>query len=88
MTHSEVDQLLTDVAEPARGYISGFGDRPMAPSLEALAGLRAFYEPLPETPSDPANTAALAAARGQQLGQSGLVRASPREGSSVRRSSP
>jgi len=51
--------LLDEAAARARRYLEGLGQRPVAPAGAALAGLRALDEPLPEQPSDPAQTLAL-----------------------------
>jgi glutamate/tyrosine decarboxylase-like PLP-dependent enzyme len=46
--------LLADACERAVRYLDGLASRPVAPGAEAIAGLRAFDEALPEKPSDPA----------------------------------
>jgi glutamate/tyrosine decarboxylase-like PLP-dependent enzyme len=46
--------LLRDAAERAIRYIDGLDRRPVAPRVEALAGLARFQEPLPEGPGDAA----------------------------------
>lgn len=51
--------LLHDAAERAAAYLTALAERPVAPGPEALAGLAAFAEPLPEGPADPAAVLAL-----------------------------
>lgn len=48
--------LLADAAQRATRYIDGLDSRPVAPAPEAIAGLGAFDEPLPEGPVDPRET--------------------------------
>lgn len=48
--------LLTDAATRAIRYLETLDDRSVAPTPEAVAALRAFNEPLPAAPSDPAQT--------------------------------
>ncbi|MCU0522791.1 MAG: aminotransferase class V-fold PLP-dependent enzyme [Anaerolineae bacterium] len=52
-------QLLEDAAQRSIAYLEGLDSRPVAPSPEAVAGLAALEEPLPEGPSEPAATLAL-----------------------------
>jgi glutamate/tyrosine decarboxylase-like PLP-dependent enzyme len=54
-----MDHLLIDAAMRARRYLSGLAERPVAPQPVALAQLDAFFEPLPEAPSDPVATLSL-----------------------------
>lgn len=58
-TQSEVAALISDAAERALRYLEGLDGRPVAPTPEALAGLAAFDESLPDSPCDPAATLAL-----------------------------
>lgn len=51
--------LLRSTAAHAARYLSGLDERPVAPGSAALAALDRFDEPLPEGPSDPAETVAL-----------------------------
>lgn len=55
----EVGRLLADAADRAQRYLQGLGARAVAPTTDALAGLAAFDEPLPESPTDPVTTLAL-----------------------------
>jgi glutamate/tyrosine decarboxylase-like PLP-dependent enzyme len=48
--------LLTDAATRAIRYLETLDDRPVAPTPEAVAALRAFNEPLPAGPGDAAQT--------------------------------
>jgi glutamate/tyrosine decarboxylase-like PLP-dependent enzyme len=48
--------LLTDACARAIRYLEGLETRPVAPAASAMAQLRAFDEPLPEKPGDPAAT--------------------------------
>jgi len=48
--------LLHDAARRASQYVAGLADRRAFPAPEAVAGLAAFDEPLPERPGDPADT--------------------------------
>lgn len=48
--------LLTETAARAVQYISQIGNRPVAPSPEAVANLQALGGALPQGPSDPAET--------------------------------
>ncbi|NTU85393.1 MAG: aminotransferase class V-fold PLP-dependent enzyme [Chloroflexales bacterium] len=48
--------LLNDAAERAARYLETLGARPVFPPPAAVAGLAALDEPLPEGPSDPAQT--------------------------------
>ena len=43
-------QVLADVADRSKRYLEGIGERRVAPSPEALAGLRAFDVPLQDNP--------------------------------------
>ncbi|HEY9086657.1 MAG TPA: hypothetical protein VIO36_00710, partial [Anaerolineaceae bacterium] len=54
-----INDLLADVAQRATQYLDSVDDRPVFPTPEALAGLAAFDEPLPEQPQDAAQTLAL-----------------------------
>ncbi|MBI3969414.1 MAG: aspartate aminotransferase family protein [Chloroflexi bacterium] len=45
-------ELLQDGAQRAIAYLEGLGDRPVTPTLEAVAALAALDEPLPEQPTD------------------------------------
>ena len=47
-------ELLGDAAERAARYLEEVGERSVAPSSEAVAGLARFDAPLPERPVDPA----------------------------------
>jgi len=49
-------KILADAAQRASRYLEMRDSRAVAPSTEALEGLRAFDEPLPAGPSDPADT--------------------------------
>ncbi|HWC33474.1 MAG TPA: aminotransferase class V-fold PLP-dependent enzyme [Mycobacteriales bacterium] len=51
--------LLADAADRAQRYLQGLDSRRAAPTPEAVGGLAAFDEALPETPTDPAATLAL-----------------------------
>ncbi|MDH3704995.1 MAG: pyridoxal-dependent decarboxylase [Acidimicrobiia bacterium] len=53
------DDLLADAATRARRYLADIDDRSVAPSDEAVAGLSAFDEAVPDGPTDPASTLAL-----------------------------
>ena len=44
-------ELLHDTAERAARYLEGLSSRPVAPGEEAIARLREFDEPLPDSPS-------------------------------------
>jgi glutamate/tyrosine decarboxylase-like PLP-dependent enzyme len=48
--------LLEETAARAIRYLEGLDARPVFPTPDALRGLDRFAEPLPETPSDPAET--------------------------------
>ncbi len=48
-----MDALLKLAADRAIRYLDGVGDRPVAPTAEAVAGLSAFDMPLPEYSSEP-----------------------------------
>jgi glutamate/tyrosine decarboxylase-like PLP-dependent enzyme len=54
-----VPSILADAALRAHAYISGLNERPVAPSAAAVAALQQLDEPLPEGPSDAAQTLAL-----------------------------
>jgi len=45
--------LLKEAARRASRYLTELNERPIFPTPDALAGLAAFDEPLPETPRDP-----------------------------------
>lgn len=49
-----MNDLLADAAVRAQRYLDGLDARSVAPTDAAVAALRAFDEPLPETPGDPA----------------------------------
>jgi glutamate/tyrosine decarboxylase-like PLP-dependent enzyme len=49
-----MDALLKLAADRAIRYLGGVGERPVAPSAEAVAGLSTLDMPLPEYASDPA----------------------------------
>jgi glutamate/tyrosine decarboxylase-like PLP-dependent enzyme len=49
-------ELLTDAAARSIRYLENFQNRPVAPSPGAINALRAFDEPLPAAPNDPAQT--------------------------------
>ena len=51
-----MNDLLTETAARAARYISQIASRPVAPSPEAVANLQALAGPLPQGPSDPAET--------------------------------
>jgi glutamate/tyrosine decarboxylase-like PLP-dependent enzyme len=59
LASSDVQALLSDVAERAGRYLAGLDERPVAPDAAALAGLARFDEPLPELPGEAAATLAL-----------------------------
>jgi glutamate/tyrosine decarboxylase-like PLP-dependent enzyme len=48
-----MDRLLRDAAERAQGYLDNIGERPVAPSHEALAALSQFERALPQSPTAP-----------------------------------
>ncbi|MHB8898652.1 MAG: pyridoxal phosphate-dependent decarboxylase family protein [Thermoguttaceae bacterium] len=48
-----MNELLRDAAERACRYLEGLSERPVAPRDEAIALLRKFDEPLPESPTSP-----------------------------------
>jgi glutamate/tyrosine decarboxylase-like PLP-dependent enzyme len=52
-------ELLQDAARRGIAYIEGLGERPVAPSAEAVAGLAALDEPLPAGPTAPEDVLAL-----------------------------
>jgi glutamate/tyrosine decarboxylase-like PLP-dependent enzyme len=51
--------LLAETSDRASRYLAEIDTRCVAPSSAALAGLQAFDEPLPQSPSDPSETLAL-----------------------------
>src|SRR5690606_22529892 len=51
--------LLRDTAERASQYLESLQERPVQPSAQALSRIDALGGPLPEGPSDPAETLAL-----------------------------
>lgn len=51
--------VLRDAADRAIHYVESLGERPVAPSADAIARLSELETPLPEGPSDPAATIAL-----------------------------
>lgn len=53
------DALLAEAARRARRYVEGVGQRPVAPTPQALTDLTRFDEALPDRPSDPLATLAL-----------------------------
>ena len=56
---AEREKLLLETLRRANRYLDEVAARPVYPGPEALAGLAAFDEPLPETPQDPHQTLAL-----------------------------
>jgi glutamate/tyrosine decarboxylase-like PLP-dependent enzyme len=56
---TSTDDLLRDAADRARRYVAAVGDRPVYPTPDAVAALARFDEPLPDGPSDPADTLGL-----------------------------
>jgi glutamate/tyrosine decarboxylase-like PLP-dependent enzyme len=54
-----MNDLLNDAMTRASRYLDSLPERRAFPSEEALAGLRDFDEPLPDAPTDPAQTLAL-----------------------------
>src|SRR4051812_26926524 len=52
-THDPTWSVLSDVAERARLYLSGIGERRVAPTREAVAGLKAFDVALQDRPIPP-----------------------------------
>src|SRR5271167_851394 len=54
-----MQKLLTETADRAARYLAGLADRNVAPLPEHVAGLKAFAEPLPQGPADPAEVLAL-----------------------------
>lgn len=52
-------RLLSVAAEWASRYLDGLANRPVAPDSDAIAGLDAFLEPLPESALDPMTTLSL-----------------------------
>jgi glutamate/tyrosine decarboxylase-like PLP-dependent enzyme len=54
-----IDQtLLQDAAQRAARYLQGLNQRPVAPTAEAIAGLRRFDVPFPVGPASPASVLA------------------------------
>ena len=51
-----MNEILSDAAARAARYLQDIQTRAVAPSAAALAALRAFDEPLPAGPTDPAAT--------------------------------
>ncbi len=51
-----MNELLSDASARAIRYLDSLPTRPVAPTPAAIAGLRAFDEPLPAAASDPAAT--------------------------------
>src|SRR2546426_666867 len=51
--------ILDDAARRARAYLDNLDRRPVAPSAAATSALSQLDEPLPQQPSDPAQTLAL-----------------------------
>ncbi len=51
-----MSQLLSDAATRSARYLQEIQSRAVAPSVAAVAALRAFDEPLPVGPTDPADT--------------------------------
>jgi len=54
-----VHAILDDAARRSRAYLAGLDKRAVAPSQAAVAALRELDAPLPEAPTDPAETLAL-----------------------------
>ena len=54
-----MNELLNDAAARAIRYLDGLDARRVAPTPEAIAGLRELDGPLPEEPTDPAAVLAL-----------------------------
>ena len=54
-----MDQLLQNTATRAAKFLTDIQNRRVGPSPEAIAALAAFEEPLPETPTDPAQVLAM-----------------------------
>ncbi len=54
-----LDALLTDASQRARRFLAGLDVRSVFPDPEAVAGLAAFDQPMPEGPQAPAETLAL-----------------------------
>src|SRR6516165_3918797 len=59
MPGTEMKTLLADAALRAARYLEGLGDRSVAPTPEALAGLARLSRPLPEHGLAPAEVLAL-----------------------------
>ena len=57
--NSDREKLLEETLRRANRYLDGLDGRSVYPGPDALAGLSAFDEPLPETPQDPQQTLAL-----------------------------
>lgn len=51
-----MNAILSDAADRSIRYLQDIQSRPVAPSAAAIAALRAFDEPLPAGPTDPAAT--------------------------------
>jgi glutamate/tyrosine decarboxylase-like PLP-dependent enzyme len=58
-TQEDQDNLLAQAAQKATRYLATLNERSVFPASEALAGLAAFDETLPEKPQDPLQTLAL-----------------------------
>jgi glutamate/tyrosine decarboxylase-like PLP-dependent enzyme len=56
---SAMRDLLSDALARASRYLDELNDRPVAPSLEAVAALARLEEPLPDRPCDPRDVIAL-----------------------------
>ncbi len=54
-----MDKLLNDAAQRALRYLDQLDGRSVAPSTEAVKGLKRFHEPLPEMSTDPCEVLAL-----------------------------
>lgn len=54
-----MEELLRATADRAIAYRAGLAERGVAPTPEAIVGLSALDEPLPQGPGDPAETMAL-----------------------------
>ena len=52
----ETERLLDDAQKRARTYIGSIAGRRVYPDETAMAGLDAFDEPLPDSPTDPLAT--------------------------------
>ena len=58
-TDSATHQLLMDTADRAAQYLAGLTDRPVQPTVDAVAGLSRLDGSLPDGPTDPAAVLAL-----------------------------